>query len=217
MYKIKDLKIEIGTTFKKDVKADKKAKIESLVSELESFINKTIRDYDEAVDNEIARVLTTTAAAADGLVTEKADALEAYGKAKKQAIKALIALIDVKMDELADAAQEKNDAATEVHTYLTENYTRYLNELLEHIFEGSAEADRDVLIARALDPDVQKDFLDEVLRFNKELMEAMAKKLAIIKKELNNVKGGTDLKHKHTSDGRVAKDKNGEDVVTQEP
>ena len=53
MYKIKDLKIEIGTTFKKDVKADKKAKIESLVSELESFINKTIRDYDEAVENQL--------------------------------------------------------------------------------------------------------------------------------------------------------------------
>ena len=53
MYKIKDLKIEIGTTFKKDKKADKKAKIESLVSELESFINKTIRDYDVAVEDQI--------------------------------------------------------------------------------------------------------------------------------------------------------------------
>ena len=51
MYRIKDLKIEIGTTFKKEKKADKKAQIESLVSELESFINKTIRDYDEAVEN----------------------------------------------------------------------------------------------------------------------------------------------------------------------
>ena len=169
MYKIKDLKIEIGTTFKKDVKAEKKAKIESLVSELESFINKTIRDYDEAVDNEIARVLTATTTAAEGLATEKGEALEAYGEAKKHAIKALMALIDVKMDELADAAQEKNDAASEVHTYLEDNYTRYLNELLEHIFEGSAEADRDVLIATALKPRLQNAFLDEVLRFNGEL------------------------------------------------
>jgi len=53
MYKIKDLTIEIGTTFKKEKKADKKAQIESLVSELESFINKTIRDYDEAVENQL--------------------------------------------------------------------------------------------------------------------------------------------------------------------
>jgi len=177
------------------VKADKKAQIESLVSELESFINKTIRDYDEAVDNEIARVLSTTETAKDGLVNEKAEALEAYSNAKKAAVKALMALIDIKVDELEDAANEKNEAATEVHTYLTENYTRYLNELLEHIFEGSAEADRDVLIATALKPKLQNAFLGEVLSLNNELSEAMAKKKAIIKKLVNNVKGGTDLEH----------------------
>jgi hypothetical protein len=30
------------------------------------------------------------------------------------------------------------------------------------------------------------------------------------------VKGGTDLLHKHTAEGRVAKDKNGDDEVIQE-
>lgn len=60
MYAIKDLKIEIGTTFKKGAKAEKKAQIESHVSELESFINKTIREYDEAVANQIARVGAAT-------------------------------------------------------------------------------------------------------------------------------------------------------------
>jgi hypothetical protein len=50
MYKVKDLTIEIGTTFHKDAKADKKAQIQHHVSELESFINKTIRDYDNAVN-----------------------------------------------------------------------------------------------------------------------------------------------------------------------
>ena len=60
MYAIKDLKIEIGTTFKKERKAEKKAQIESHVSELESFINKTIREYDEAVANQIDKVGAAT-------------------------------------------------------------------------------------------------------------------------------------------------------------
>lgn len=63
MYAVKDLKIEIGTTFKKNVKAEKKAQIESHVSELESFINKTIREYDEAVANQIDVVGAATQAA----------------------------------------------------------------------------------------------------------------------------------------------------------
>ena len=60
MYAIKDLKIEIGTTFKKAKKAEKKAQIESHVSELESFINKTIREYDEGVAHQIDKVGATT-------------------------------------------------------------------------------------------------------------------------------------------------------------
>ena len=63
MYKIKDLKIELGTTFKKGAKAEKKAQIEAAVSELESFINKTIREYDEAVANQIDKVGAATQAA----------------------------------------------------------------------------------------------------------------------------------------------------------
>ena len=63
MYVIKDLKIEIGTSFKSGVKAEKKAQIESQVSELESFINKTIREYDELVTNQINKVAAAHSAA----------------------------------------------------------------------------------------------------------------------------------------------------------
>jgi acyl-CoA reductase-like NAD-dependent aldehyde dehydrogenase len=71
MYAIKDLKIEIGTTFKAGKKAAKKAEIESLVSELESFINKTIRTYDESVDDQIAIVNSATSAAGKALWDQK--------------------------------------------------------------------------------------------------------------------------------------------------
>lgn len=71
MYAIKDLKIEIGTTFKTGKKAAKKAEIESLVSELESFINKTIRTYDESVDDQIAKVNSATSAAGKALWDQK--------------------------------------------------------------------------------------------------------------------------------------------------
>jgi hypothetical protein len=124
--------------------------------------------------------------------------------------------ITLKLEELEEAAQEKNDAATEVHTYLTENYTRYLNELLAHIFEGSAEADRDTLIATALKPFLHDAFLADVLRLNTELMEAMTKKMAAISASVNDVKGGIDLEHQHDKDGRVTVGKNGEAVVLQE-
>ena len=63
MYVIKDLKIEIGTSFKSSAKAEKKAQIESQVSELESFINKTIREYDELVTNQINAVAAAHASA----------------------------------------------------------------------------------------------------------------------------------------------------------
>ena len=63
MYVIKDLKIEIGTSFKSSAKAEKKAQIESQVSELESFINKTIREYDELVTNQINKVAAAHSAA----------------------------------------------------------------------------------------------------------------------------------------------------------
>ena len=63
MYVIKDLKIEIGTSFNSAHKADKKAQIESQVSELESFINKTIREYDELVTNQINKVAAANSAA----------------------------------------------------------------------------------------------------------------------------------------------------------
>ena len=126
MYAIKDLKIEIGTTFKKSAKADKKAQIEANVSELESFINKTIRDYDEGVANQIARVSSATAAATAALETELGDATDAFDGAKAPAESDLDGVIEQKMLALDEAFEAKKEDAEEVHTYLTNNYGRYL-------------------------------------------------------------------------------------------
>jgi hypothetical protein len=150
MYKIKDLKLEIGTAFHKGAKAEKKAQIESQVSELESFINKTIRDYDEAVADQIAFVQSATSAAAAALDAERAEAGEAFGNAKDPAEGDLDTLIDAKIDDLENAFEEKNEEAMEVHTYLMNNYTAYLSELLEHILDGATSEERDYLVATAL-------------------------------------------------------------------
>ena len=65
---------------------------------------------------------------------------------------------------LEAAFDEKNAAATEVHTYLTENFTRYLDELLTHVFEGASEAERDDLMAAAITE--KDDFFTEVMKLN---------------------------------------------------
>ena len=68
---------------------------------------------------------------------------------------------------LEAAFDEKNAAATEVHTYLTENFTRYLDELLTHVFEGASEAERDDLMAVAIS---NKDpFFSSVMDMNRQL------------------------------------------------
>lgn len=62
------------------------------------------------------------------------------------------------------AFDEKNAAAAEVHTYLTDNFTRYLDELLSHVFEGASEAERDDLMYAAI---LTKDsFFDDVMKLN---------------------------------------------------
>ena len=193
MYKIKDLKIEIGTTFKKAAKADKKAQIEGLVSELESFINKTIRDYDEGVADQIAKVGSATAAATAALEADAADASEAFASAKGPAEGDLDSLIDEKLEALESAFEAKNEDAMEVHTYLTNNYARYLQELLEHILEGSTMEDREYLLATALDPDTKTPFLSEVLDLNNQLQSAMTKKLKSVKDDIGNVKAGRQM------------------------
>jgi len=104
----------------------------------------------------------------------------------------------------------------EVYKYLTDNYTRYLNELLAHIFEGSTEDDRDDLIATALKVDLKDAFLAEVVDLNGQLLTQMTKKMAEVRKGLQAVKGGTQVKHEHTEDGRIAKDDHGNDIVLEE-
>jgi hypothetical protein len=213
MYKIKDLKIEIGTTFKKAAKADKKAQIEALVSELESFINKTIRDYDEGVADQIARVSSATAAATAALETELADATEAFANAKGPAAGDLDTVIEEKMTALEEAFEAKSEDATEVHTYLTNNYARYLQELLAHILDGSSEEDREYLLATALDPDTKTPFLSEVLDLNNSLVSAMTKKLKTVKDDINAVKGGRAQRFQHNEDGRIARDANNNKII----
>jgi len=213
MYKIKDLKLEIGTAFHKGAKAEKKAQIESQVSELESFINKTIRDYDEAVADQIALVQSATSAAQHALEAEREEAGEAFGDAKGPAAGDLDNIIDAKTEDLEAAFEEKNEEAMEVHTYLINNYSAYLSELLEHILDGSSMEDRDYLLATALAPDTKTPFLSEVLSLNNSLNSTMTKKLKKVKDEMHNVKGGRNIQHKHLENGRIAKDLNGNPII----
>jgi hypothetical protein len=85
---------------------------------------------------------------------------------------------------------------------LTQNFTRYLNELLAHALEDQSEAERDELVATALGD--KSSFLGDVMHLNTELMEAMTKKMAEIVKHLAAVQGGKDLEHQHTETGRIA-------------
>ena len=152
MYKIKDLKIEIGTTFKKAKKAEKKAKIESLVSELESFINKTIRDYDEAIADQIQKLASSTAAAATALATERAEAEATFEKKKGPAADELDEMISEELEKLGAALTEKVAAASEVSDYLSDNFGSYFSELLEHALANASDDERDDLLAFTLMP-----------------------------------------------------------------
>lgn len=213
MYKIKDLKIEIGTTFKKAAKADKKAQIESLVSELESFINKTIRDYDEAVADQLAVVQSAASAATTGLETERDDAIEAFQGAKDPAEADLDTLTEEKLEALAAAFEAKEEDATEVYTYLNDNYARYLQELLDHILADDSQEDRDYLLSTALNPSVKVPFLSEVQILNQSLQKAMTKKLKAVKDDIGAVKAGRVIQHQHNEDGRIATDTQGNKIV----
>jgi hypothetical protein len=216
MYKIKDLKIELGTTFKKAAKADKKAQIEALVSELESFINKTIRDYDEAVGDQLAYVQSSTSAATAALKAEAEQAEEAFGDAKDPAEADLDGLIEEQLEALDAAFEAKKEDATEVHTYLTDNYARYLQELLAHILDGATPAEQDYLLATALDPEVKGPFLTDVMQLNMSLSDAMTRKLKEIKFNIGAVKAGAQIEHMHTESGRIALDQDGNKIVIRE-
>jgi hypothetical protein len=213
MYKIKDLKIEIGTTFKKAAKADKKAQIESLVSELESFINKTIRDYDEAVADQLAAVQSAASAATAGLETERDEALDAFQGAKGPAEADLDTLVEEKLEALTAAYEAKNEDAQEVHTYLADNYARYLQELLDHILDDDSQDDRDYLLGVALNPTTKTPFLSEVQILNQSLMGAMTKKLKDVKDDIGTVKAGRQIQHQHLENGRIATDAQGNKII----
>jgi hypothetical protein len=66
---------------------------------------------------------------------------------------------------------------------LTENFTRYLDELLTHVFEGASEAERDDLMAAAITE--RTPFFDEVMDLNRMLSTAMTKRMAKIVTQIN--------------------------------
>ena len=123
-------------------------------------------------------------AAWTGLSTAKEEAEDAFYNAKGPAARELDDFIRSQEDALEEAFTEKNDAAMEVYKYLTDNYTRYLNELLGHIFEGATEDDRDDLIATALKADLKDAFLADVVDLNGQLLAQMTKKMAKVRKSL---------------------------------
>lgn len=213
MYAIKDLKIEIGTTFKKAAKADKKAQIESQVSELESFINKTIRDYDEAVADALATVQGAASAATAGLEAERDDAEAAFSGAKGPAAADLDLTVEEKLADLDAAFDSKIASSTEVYDYLNDNYTNYFLELIEHVLKDADMDERDRILAMVIDSGNKTPFLKEVKLMNASLLRAMTKKKKYMIDDLNAVKGGRDLEHQLTEEGRIATDLNGNAIV----
>ena len=123
------------------------------------------------------------------------------------------AIIGEKIAALDGAFIDKTENATEVYTYLTNNYTRYLQELLDHILDGSTPDDRDFILATALDPDTKTPFLSDVLDLNNSLQSAMTKKLKDVKDDINNIKAGRDIVFQHNEDGRIARDENNNKIV----
>ena len=49
---------------------------------------------------------------------------------------------------------------------------------------------------------------------NTELMDAMTKKMAQIVSQINSVKTGVDKMHQHTAKGMIAKDQDGNPIIT---
>ena len=120
------------------------------------------------------------------------------------------------MDELAAldvTFAEKIAAASEVQTYLSENFYGYLDELLSHIYAGASGAEKDDLIATALAG--KDDFIADITALDTSLTESMTKALNDFKTAINQVKSGREEKHKHTNEGFVATDENGAPIVLE--
>ena len=94
---------------------------------------------------------------------------------------------------------------------MTDNFTRYLDELLSHVFEGASEAERDDLMAEAIRQ--KADFLEEVMDLNRQLSTAMTRKMARIVNQINEVKSGRDVQKKHDKRGRLVKDENDNPII----
>lgn len=106
---------------------------------------------------------------------------------------------------------------------MKDNYARYLNELLSHVFEGASEAERDDLIGAALyiapmsgDASLKDIFLEDVMDLNTQLVDAMTRKMAQVVKHINAVKSGKAKQHQHTRGGKIAEDEEGNPIVLQE-
>ena len=100
---------------------------------------------------QLAKVQSATAATITALNNERDEGNQAFSDAKGPALADLEAHVKEEMDALDIAFDAKTENATEVHTYLTNNFTRYLTELLSHILTDAAnEDDRDFIVATAI-------------------------------------------------------------------
>ena len=108
----------------------------------------------------------------------KGEQYAAFDAARGPAAEALDAFIAEEMEALTAAATEKQTAAQEVMDYLSENFTRYMQELLEHAYHGHTQEERDDLVAYALlgsgDPTPMTVLLGDVSKLNSQLVNAMA-------------------------------------------
>ena len=117
------------------------------------------------------------------------------------------------MDALEDQYELKKEAATEVHTYLTNNFYGYLDELLSHVYSGASGAEKDDLIATALD---SKDaFLADVMSLNESLEKSMTKKMMNFNTIISQVKSGREERQKIDHKGFVATDADGNPIILQ--
>ena len=76
--------------------------------------------------DQIAKVGSAASAAAAALEAEAGDAGEAFSGAKDPAEADLDRVIEDEMTKLEEAFEAKAADAAEVHTYLRDNYARYL-------------------------------------------------------------------------------------------
>ena len=88
-----------------------------------------------------------------------------------------------------------------------------MDELLSHVYAGASGAEKDDLIAAALNS--KATFIADVLSLNESLESAMTRAMAGYVTEINQVKTGREERHKHDHKGFVALDAEGNPIILQ--